>query len=413
MKRILLILVLSLVWSSVTQVHADFLDLSADSEYYQSISAMVDKGLVDGYQEDNTFRPDQLVTRAEFLKLAYLTNLYSAEGIKPESIEPLLDRTLDLNCFNDVDQNDWYAPIVCLNKQNGNIQGYGDNTFGPNDHINVGEAARMMTPGYPTGSEGHWAEASLTDLAPHALPNSINAIDQLLTRKEAVEMIWRHYIANHAQLKEKESSLLVWLDDDFLDMDYIGKTQYWIGCNYYAKYDGQIYHLNCHPDTTLDPTVMLDVDIDSFKIETSYLDNNQGQRAFSMALDDKALYLRDEQLEDTTGGIFMLLDAKASTELSSVFFGHDSTKIYPIICYEGCHLNNIPFPDADIESFEILDNLYYRDKNSLFYFYPSIKADAPLKIIGADLETFEPTEDGYAKDKNHTYYLGQMMEAER
>jgi len=48
----------------VTQA-ADFSDVPETSAYNEAITSLVDSGIINGY-EDGTFRPDSLVTRAEF-----------------------------------------------------------------------------------------------------------------------------------------------------------------------------------------------------------------------------------------------------------------------------------------------------------------------------------------------------------
>ena len=69
MKKLLLLPVALLALTPMA--YADFPDVPATSEYYQSVSALEDLGIVKGYP-DGTFKLDQTVQRDEFLKMAYL-----------------------------------------------------------------------------------------------------------------------------------------------------------------------------------------------------------------------------------------------------------------------------------------------------------------------------------------------------
>jgi len=57
--------------------------------------------------------------------------------------------------------------------------------------------------------------------------------------------------------------------------------------------------------------------------------------------------------------------------------------------------------NADLESFKILNHLYAKDKNNVYF--------QNKKIISADLKTFSLIDDLNAKDKNHAYFLGESL----
>ncbi|MFI3210164.1 MAG: S-layer homology domain-containing protein [Peptostreptococcaceae bacterium] len=90
---------------------------------------MVNMGVVSGY-EDNTFRPNNGVTRAEFVKLI---NHYLD-----------LDRVIENNNFIDVSKGSWYFEEVAIAVYNGYINGYEDNTFRPNENITREEACKVL-----------------------------------------------------------------------------------------------------------------------------------------------------------------------------------------------------------------------------------------------------------------------------
>ncbi len=93
------------------------------------IWALHEKGVTDGY-EDNTYKPDKPLTRAELVKL-----LVSAFD-EAEQYD---------GGFTDVKADDWFAGYVSAGLKNGYVSGYDDNTFRPNAKITREEAAKILT----------------------------------------------------------------------------------------------------------------------------------------------------------------------------------------------------------------------------------------------------------------------------
>lgn len=78
----------------------------------------------------NSFRPDDSITRAEFVKIVNrVFNFTEATDIK----------------FNDVNINDWFYNEISIAVNSGYIDGYEDNTFKPNDKISRQEVAKIIT----------------------------------------------------------------------------------------------------------------------------------------------------------------------------------------------------------------------------------------------------------------------------
>lgn len=88
-------------------------------------------GIVRGYSDD-TFRPDQPVTRAEALKMMLLASRLETS---PE--------TLDVP-FTDIDAAAWYAPLIEQALYHDLIEGYEDLTFRPDYPITRAEAAKIV-----------------------------------------------------------------------------------------------------------------------------------------------------------------------------------------------------------------------------------------------------------------------------
>lgn len=94
------------------------------------IEAMVKEGAVGGYP-DGSFKPDGLVTRAEFSKM-----IISALKLETVAYE---------ENFTDVKANDWFASFVATMVTNGFVAGYPDGTFKPNGHITRNEMAKILS----------------------------------------------------------------------------------------------------------------------------------------------------------------------------------------------------------------------------------------------------------------------------
>ena len=86
------------------------------------------KGLIAGY-EDGTFRPDQPITRAEFVSLVNRYLGYTAA------------KTIS---FSDVSAGDWYANQVAIAVNAGYVGGFEDNTFRPGDNITRAQTASII-----------------------------------------------------------------------------------------------------------------------------------------------------------------------------------------------------------------------------------------------------------------------------
>ena len=97
-----------------------FSDVPATFWGYTAIGALAERFIISGYL-DNTFRPNENITRAEFAKIIIgATN----------SID------IDAKCeFSDVKKDDWYYIYVASAMKKGYITGYPDGTFRPNEKI--------------------------------------------------------------------------------------------------------------------------------------------------------------------------------------------------------------------------------------------------------------------------------------
>jgi len=130
MKKFLLFLI---VFSLVSQVaFADFSDVKEDYSYVKAVNWLQANGVVKGY-DDGSYRPDQLVNRAEFVKMLYETMGRSGD-YKNKPIQP----------FTDVDGSEWYGGYVTNAYMDDYVDGYEDGTFKPADTITTAEALKIV-----------------------------------------------------------------------------------------------------------------------------------------------------------------------------------------------------------------------------------------------------------------------------
>lgn len=129
MKKFLAIILPCLALLSSQTAWAKFSDVGSDFEQYKSINWLEEQGAVEGYS-DGTFRPDQFVNRAEFLKMLY-------ETIGMEGKNPSLS-------FPDVPNDAWYTKYVKEAFATGVASGYPDGYFKPENEINVAEALKII-----------------------------------------------------------------------------------------------------------------------------------------------------------------------------------------------------------------------------------------------------------------------------
>jgi len=138
MKRLLTLLIaLSLPWISIAQ--AAFFDVTTNYPYFNAIEFVQEKGFVKGY-DDGTYKPNANINRAEFIKI-----LIEARFTKTRIESCKLSSE---SLFIDVASNQWFAPYVCLSKQEGIIGGYPDGTFRPGQSINLAEASKIIVGSY-------------------------------------------------------------------------------------------------------------------------------------------------------------------------------------------------------------------------------------------------------------------------
>lgn len=159
-----------------------FVDVSNNDDYVSAILWAKQFGILQGYP-DGTFMPNNVVNRAEFLKIV----------LRAKNIN--VNATSGTSGFKDVDENDWFAPYVRYAKTQRIIQGYPDGTFKPNQAVNFAEALKMAynALGVSTNEiSGDWYERFLQ----HAILNDVlftadARVDAGMSRKDVVWIVWK------------------------------------------------------------------------------------------------------------------------------------------------------------------------------------------------------------------------------
>jgi hypothetical protein len=129
MKKILLFMLLALGFWTFELTHAaNFPDIKSPV-LLEAVEYLNEKGIIKGYP-DGTFKPDQVINRAEALKI-----IFESRGIAVEEYSN--------SGFPDVDASLWFAKYVTSAKKLGLIQGYADGTYKPTQFVNKAEFMKI------------------------------------------------------------------------------------------------------------------------------------------------------------------------------------------------------------------------------------------------------------------------------
>lgn len=160
-----------------------FSDVDEGHVYAEAIEYLAEQGIIEGYG-DGTYKPDQEINRAEFLKLMVAS--------RNPGYEPPGTVYYD-NCFPDVDWQEWYSYYVCSAKENGFVEGYPNGSFEPGSTINMAEALKITLGAYNYSFEDTdpWYQ-SILDLAESfdLFPESYAGPSQWVNRGEMAQIMY-------------------------------------------------------------------------------------------------------------------------------------------------------------------------------------------------------------------------------
>ncbi len=125
-NRTFLLAMMFATMMNATTFASNFTDINniQDKEYIQKF---VDKGYIKGY-EDNAFRPNNTITRAEIAQILSSFNI----NLKFEDV-------------NFKDGNGWFSNAIKKATENGFLSGYKDGTFKPNNKITRFEMIKITS----------------------------------------------------------------------------------------------------------------------------------------------------------------------------------------------------------------------------------------------------------------------------
>lgn len=129
-RLILLVLTLSLFQGAQA---SDFSDITT-SPYGPAIKQLAKTGMVQGYT-DGTYKPQQSINRAEFIKILMASKYQRQVDYQAQS---------DKSCFSDIPSPAWYRPYACIAQERNVIDGYADGSFGAANSVNKAEAAKIL-----------------------------------------------------------------------------------------------------------------------------------------------------------------------------------------------------------------------------------------------------------------------------
>lgn len=134
-------------------MEATFTDVAPDSQYFDGLNFLVNKGIVGGFA-DGTFRIEQKLTRAELIKA-----IVTAKRRYPLHLNYN-------NCFKDV-KEEWFSPQVCFAKSQGWISGFADGTFKPQDQLTKAETVKILVTAFEL-KEGRAEFKAFEDVRPES-----------------------------------------------------------------------------------------------------------------------------------------------------------------------------------------------------------------------------------------------------
>lgn len=175
----------------------EFSDVGPGSPHYAAVEYLRANNLIKGY-EDGTFQPARRMNRAEFVQL--MTNPFLLTATRASDCTMNSGTGSSIASFDDVRVDAWYARPVCIAKMYGIVNGYPDGSFRPNDPITFVEAAKVASKvldlhaqgGANGGEDPRWYTVYVLRLSErNSIPTSIRRFDQVITRGEMAEMVYR------------------------------------------------------------------------------------------------------------------------------------------------------------------------------------------------------------------------------
>jgi hypothetical protein len=128
-----------------------FKDIPMDHMCYDSVSYIAQEQYVSGYSEDQTYRPDNVLTKAQALKIIYAAT--ERELISGGNLS-----------YSDLDENHWAWPYVQSAAVEGVIDWKEGSSFNPEKEVNRAEFSRMAIEGFKIDTNQYSYTRIMTDI---------------------------------------------------------------------------------------------------------------------------------------------------------------------------------------------------------------------------------------------------------
>ena len=169
-----------------------FSDVS-DSYTATAVETLRLMGVLDGYG-DGTFRPDTILNRAQFCKMA----VYAMDGSGE------LGRYSTVTIFPDVKPSHWASAYINMAARKGIISGFADGKFKPGQTVTAGQAVTILMRGLGYKDEdmgGVWPQSYMAEAQTNGLLKStgITSAYAGLTRAQAAKLFLNLFEAKHGK----------------------------------------------------------------------------------------------------------------------------------------------------------------------------------------------------------------------
>lgn len=132
MKKFILSLIFVTLFGLPVYAAGSYPDVAEDYENFKAIEFLDEREVVAGYP-DGTFGPENLVNRAEAMKIITVAFGLPLEEVEYEGAYP------------DVDKEAWFYQYVMSADNEGIVSGYPDGTFKPGQTVNLAETLKMVS----------------------------------------------------------------------------------------------------------------------------------------------------------------------------------------------------------------------------------------------------------------------------
>ncbi|MGB4039231.1 MAG: S-layer homology domain-containing protein, partial [Bacillota bacterium] len=208
-------------------------------EFEASVLRLADLGIISGYP-DGTFKPDNLVTRAEFAKMIVcMLGLESvAESLKGEAV-----------LFADVDADHWAAGYINVAQMMGIVNGYEDGTFRPEGNIKYAEALKMVLAAMGYSEDGflvvRWPATWIAKAIELELDKDLTIVSGLaITRGEVAKLFdnsltKKHVVVKDGEFDERDVTFMSKLKVNYIEGQVIDSPELWTNTSGKVKIHGK------------------------------------------------------------------------------------------------------------------------------------------------------------------------------